>query len=146
MEEPGRLQSMGLQRVRQNWVTSLSLFLSFLYHQRHLSSEEHLTIQAKAPSQSSRNPVNVMSRIQRAYHLVKSTGEWKYSKEEIFLKIWNQMQSFIRILNFLLCKKKTDFVVHKYNLMNLSKLWEIVKDRGAWLAAVHGVATNQDTI
>ena len=27
-EEPGRLQSMGLQRVRNNWVTSLSLFLS----------------------------------------------------------------------------------------------------------------------
>lgn len=56
------------------------------------------------------------------------------------------MQSFIRILNFLLCKKKTEFVVYKYNLMNLSKLWEIVEDRGAWLAAVHGVATNQDTI
>ena len=29
---------------------------------------------------------------------------------------------------------------------NPSKLWEIVEDRGAWLAAVHGVATNQDTI
>ena len=24
--------------------------------------------------------------------------------------------------------------------MNLSKFWEIVKDRGAWHAAVHGVA------
>ena len=24
--------------------------------------------------------------------------------------------------------------------MNLSKLWEIVKDRGAWRATVHGVA------
>ena len=24
--------------------------------------------------------------------------------------------------------------------MNLSKLWEIVKDRGAWWAAIHGVA------
>ena len=28
--------------------------------------------------------------------------------------------------------------------MNLSKLWEIVKDRGAWPAAVH-VVTESDT-
>ena len=29
--------------------------------------------------------------------------------------------------------------------MNLSKLWEIVKDREAWHAAVHGVEKNQTT-
>ena len=27
--------------------------------------------------------------------------------------------------------------------MNLSKLWDIVKDREAWLAAVHGVINSQ---
>ena len=27
--------------------------------------------------------------------------------------------------------------------MNLSKLWEIVEDRGAWPAAVHGVTKSQ---
>ena len=29
--------------------------------------------------------------------------------------------------------------------MNLSRLWGIVKDRKAWLAAVHGVAKSQKT-
>ena len=27
--------------------------------------------------------------------------------------------------------------------MNLSRLWEIVRDRGAWSAAVHGVVKSQ---
>ena len=27
--------------------------------------------------------------------------------------------------------------------MNLSKLWEILKDRGAWHAAVHGIVKSQ---
>ena len=35
-----------------------------------------------------------------------------------------------------------DSITNSMN-MNLSKLWEIVKDRGAWHAAVHGVTKSQ---
>ena len=38
--------------------------------------------------------------------------------------------------------KWLDSIIDSTN-MNVSKLWEIVEDRGAWRAAVHGIAKNQ---
>ena len=35
-----------------------------------------------------------------------------------------------------------DSITNSMN-MNLSKVWEIVEDRGAWHAAVHGAAKSQ---
>ena len=39
-------------------------------------------------------------------------------------------------------RQRTDSIINPVD-MNLSKLWEIVEDREAWGAAVHGVAKNQ---
>jgi len=48
MEEPGRLQSMGSQRVVQDWLTSLSFFPSFSFINIYLGYCSLLSIMYKA--------------------------------------------------------------------------------------------------
>ena len=40
--------------------------------------------------------------------------------------------------------RRLDSITDPMN-MNLSKLWEIVEDREAWYATVHGAAKSKDT-
>ena len=43
-EEPGRLQSMGSQRVGHDWATSLSLFMAVLLHRHYWLNHQLLVI------------------------------------------------------------------------------------------------------
>ena len=57
-----------------------------------------------------------------------------------FLCMW--CESDMKDSNWLECNVMYVTLVNNgwyYQLMNLSKLWEMVKDRAAWRAAVHGV-------
>ena len=60
MEEPGRLQSTGSQRVRHNWATSL-----------HLTSEEKF---AEMIHKSSVNTIQIISSSSRIFCLRKDPG------------------------------------------------------------------------
>ena len=41
-----------------------------------------------------------------------------------------------------MAEDETDGIIDSVDI-NLGKLWEIVEDRGAWWAAVHGVTKSQ---
>ena len=43
---------------------------------------------------------------------------------------------------WVMTEDEMDGIINSIN-MSLSKLQEIVKDRGAWIASVHGIAKNQ---
>ena len=51
--------------------------------------------------------------------------------------------SLLSVDFFLIIIFMINLPISKFTNMNLSKLWEIVKDRGNWHAAVNGITKSQ---
>jgi len=109
MEEPGRLQSMGLLRVGHNWVNSLSLF-TFMHWRRKWQPTPYSLLQ----HHSSKTSILWHS----AFFIVQLSHPYMTTRKTIVLTIWTFVSKVMSFLFNILSRFVTAFPAKKQSSSN----------------------------